>query len=97
MSAFDLELFCACIQKYRVTKLSLVPPIVLALAKSPVVDKYDLSSVRFATSGAAPLGERNHPILYCHVISEYDKGLSVLEQSEKRLPNMRVGEGNSFQ
>jgi hypothetical protein len=32
-----------------------VPPIVLALAKQPLVDQFDLSSLRFMLSGAAPL------------------------------------------
>jgi len=53
---FELELFLECIQKYRVNYASLVPPIVLALAKHPLVDKYDLSSLRWVSCGAAPLG-----------------------------------------
>ena len=32
-----------------------VPPIVLALAKHPLVDEFDLSSLEFVDSGAAPL------------------------------------------
>lgn len=54
---FELEPFLTTIQQYRLTYLSLVPPLVLALAKSPQVDNYDLSSVRMIGSGAAPLGE----------------------------------------
>jgi acyl-CoA synthetase (AMP-forming)/AMP-acid ligase II len=34
----------------------IVPPIVLKLAKDPVVDNYDLSSLQMIFSGAAPLG-----------------------------------------
>lgn len=33
-----------------------VPPIINFLAKSPLVDKYDLSSVELIGSGAAPVG-----------------------------------------
>jgi len=40
-----------------VTFAYVVPPIVLALAKQPSVDKYDLSKLRCINSGAAPLGE----------------------------------------
>jgi acyl-CoA synthetase (AMP-forming)/AMP-acid ligase II len=54
---FDLEQFLQVVQDYRITVTYLVPPIVLALAKHPAVDKYDLSSVRLVFSGAAPLGE----------------------------------------
>lgn len=34
----------------------LVPPLVLFLSKHPMVDKYDLSSLKVISSGAAPLG-----------------------------------------
>jgi acyl-CoA synthetase (AMP-forming)/AMP-acid ligase II len=57
MPRFDLEQFLETLQKYRVTFANVVPPIVLALAKQPVVDKYDLGSVRTLFSGAAPLSE----------------------------------------
>jgi acyl-CoA synthetase (AMP-forming)/AMP-acid ligase II len=57
MPRFDLEQCLDILQKYRVTFANVVPPIVLALAKHPLVDKYDLSSLRLVFSGAAPLGE----------------------------------------
>lgn len=57
MPRFDLEMFLELIQKYKISRMHLVPPILLALAKHPAVDKYDLSSVRMIISGAAPLGE----------------------------------------
>lgn len=56
MPQFDLETFLRLVQKYKITRAPLVPPIVLALAKQPIVDKYDLSSLKIITSGAAPLG-----------------------------------------
>ena len=55
MPRFDFELFLRFIQDYRITHLYLVPPIALALAKQPLVDDYDLSSLRYIVSGAAPL------------------------------------------
>jgi acyl-CoA synthetase (AMP-forming)/AMP-acid ligase II len=54
---FELESFLRTVQDRRVTRADLVPPIVLALAKDPAVERYDLSSLRIVTSGAAPLGE----------------------------------------
>jgi long-subunit acyl-CoA synthetase (AMP-forming) len=42
-------------QDYRITRAWVVPPIVLALAKHPMVDEFDLSSVEYMLSGAAPL------------------------------------------
>ena len=56
MPRFDLEVFLQLLQDHRVTLVPIVPPIVLALAKHPLVDKYDLTSVRKVFSGAAPLG-----------------------------------------
>ena len=56
MPRFELEQFLQLVQDHRVTMLSIVPPIVLALANHPIVDNYDLSCVRLITCGAAPLG-----------------------------------------
>lgn len=55
MPKFDLERYCQYVQKYKATFAYIVPPVVLLLAKSPVVSKYDLSSLRMMNSGAAPL------------------------------------------
>nr|QTO31278.1 4-coumarate-CoA ligase [Ocimum kilimandscharicum] len=57
MSKFDFEMMLKTIEKYGVTQLWIVPPIILALAKSSLVKKYNLSSLRFVGSGAAPLGK----------------------------------------
>ena len=57
MPRFDMMEFLTFVQKYRVTILPLVPPIVLGLVKHPAVAQFDLSSVRLIFSGAAPLGE----------------------------------------
>ena len=52
---FDFLTFLTYIGKYRITSIAAVPPILTALAKHPVVDKFDLSSVFSIGSGAAPL------------------------------------------
>ncbi|HEV8308891.1 MAG TPA: 4-coumarate--CoA ligase family protein [Methylomirabilota bacterium] len=57
MPRFDLVEFLGLIQKYRISILPIVPPIVLGLVKHPAVAQFDLSSVRLVFSGAAPLGE----------------------------------------
>jgi len=56
MPRFDLVQYLSLIQEHRATRLFVVPPMVLALARQPIVDDYDLSSVRTLFSGAAPLG-----------------------------------------
>ncbi|KAI9756496.1 MAG: hypothetical protein M4579_003835 [Chaenotheca gracillima] len=55
MPKFDIDGFCSIIQSEKITFAYVVPPVVLLLGKSPVVDKYDLSSIRMMNSGAAPL------------------------------------------
>jgi acyl-CoA synthetase (AMP-forming)/AMP-acid ligase II len=57
MPRFELEQFLQLAERYGVTLAHLVPPIVLALTKSPVVEQYDLSKLKTVFSGAAPLGE----------------------------------------
>ncbi len=57
MPRFDLEQYLQLVHKYGVTILHVVPPIVLALAKHPIVAQVDLSKVRGAFSAAAPLGD----------------------------------------
>ena len=58
MPKFDFEKMLGAIQKYKVTALMVVPPIIVALAKHPAVRKWtwDLSSIRSIGCGAAPLG-----------------------------------------
>ncbi|KAL5565782.1 hypothetical protein UlMin_028946 [Ulmus minor] len=57
MSKFDLEKILAAVEKYKITHMWVVPPIILALAKNSVVKKYNLSSLKHIGSGAAPLGK----------------------------------------
>ncbi len=57
MPRFELEPFLKVLQDYEVTMAHLVPPIVLALSKHPVVDNYNLPKLKTIFCGAAPLGE----------------------------------------
>ncbi|WP_367125102.1 AMP-binding protein [Streptomyces phytohabitans] len=74
---FELEQFLAAIETHRVNAVYVAPPIVLALAKHPVVDAYDLSSVEHLVSAAAPL----------------DAGLSALCARRLGLPSVRQAYG----
>src|SRR5438105_3294683 len=55
MPRFELEPFLALLEAHRITRAFVVPPLVLALANDPAVDRYDVSSLRGVMSGAAPL------------------------------------------
>jgi acyl-CoA synthetase (AMP-forming)/AMP-acid ligase II len=81
MPRFDFEEFLGVTQKYAITNLPIVPPIVLALVKSPVVDKYDLSCVRVVFSGAAPLGEAQAIQLQQRLRCEVRQGYGMTEAS----------------
>lgn len=55
MPRFDLVDFLTNIQRFQCTYLYIAPPIAVALAKHPIVDEFDISSVHTVFSGAAPL------------------------------------------
>ena len=54
---FDEHLFLSSIEKYRVMVAFMVPPLMVFLAKNPIVDKYDVSSLMLLLCGAAPLSK----------------------------------------
>ena len=85
---FDLPQMLELVQTYKITRLFLVPPIVLALAKHPIVDAYDCSSVKQIFSGAAPLGaevaEAAAGRLGCSVAQGY--GMTELSPVSHAIP-----------
>uniref|UniRef100_A0A1L8DZ07 Luciferin 4-monooxygenase n=1 Tax=Nyssomyia neivai TaxID=330878 RepID=A0A1L8DZ07_9DIPT len=54
---FEEKTFLNALQTYKITHASLVPPLMVFLAKNPNVLKYDLSNLRELYYGAAPLGK----------------------------------------
>ncbi|MEL6348535.1 MAG: AMP-binding protein, partial [Myxococcota bacterium] len=85
---FDLVQMLELVQKHQITRLYLVPPIVLALAKHPIIDQYDLSSVKQIFSGAAPLGgeiaEQAAKRLDCNIAQGY--GMTELSPVSHVVP-----------
>ncbi len=55
MSRFDPSLCLDLIQRHRITNLYAVPPALMALANFPDTGRFDISSLHFILSGAAPL------------------------------------------
>jgi acyl-CoA synthetase (AMP-forming)/AMP-acid ligase II len=55
MPRFDMEQFLQLVQRYGATRLYLVPPIILGLTQTPLLERFDLSTVRSIMVGAAPL------------------------------------------
>jgi 4-coumarate--CoA ligase len=75
MPRFDLEQFLELHQKYGITRSFVAPPIVVALAKHPLVDNFDLSKLEQIFSGAAPLSaelaQEAGARLGCEVVQGY--------------------------
>ena len=75
MPRFDMEQALATVEKQKITQFFAVPPIILGLAKSPLIDKFDLSSLTRVFSGAAPLGaelaEEASARIACQVVQGY--------------------------
>ena len=94
MPRFELREFLRVIQDYRITRAMVVPPIVLALAKHPLVDEFDLSSLDLVNSGGAPLsaevevacGER----LRCRIKQGY--GLTETTSVTHFVPDQMAGQ-----
>eukprot|EP00249_Psilotum_nudum_P012126 c23594_g1_i1 orf=178-453(+) len=57
MQKFDIIKLLEYIQEYRISVAPVVPLILLAIAKHPAAEKYDLTSIKKVLSGAAPLGK----------------------------------------
>lgn len=75
MPRFEMESFLELVQKHRANRLYLVPPVIIGLAKSPLVDRFDLSSVQSIMVAAAPLdaalAERCAARIGCEVVQGY--------------------------
>ena len=80
MPSFDLGQFLGNIAEHRCTIAFIAPPVAVALAKHPLVDDHDLSSLKVVMSGAAPLdadlGRAVAERLDCRVVQGY--GMSEL-------------------
>jgi 4-coumarate--CoA ligase len=88
MPRFDLEQFLALHQEHRLTRAFVAPPMVVALAKHPIVDSYDLSSLQSVFSGAAPLSaelaQEAGARLGCEVVQGY--GMTELSPVSHATP-----------
>jgi acyl-CoA synthetase (AMP-forming)/AMP-acid ligase II len=81
MPKFDLIPFLENIQTYSCTYLYIAPPIAVALAKHPVVDQYDISSVHTVFSGAAPLDGETAEIAARRINARMMQGYGMTELS----------------
>ncbi len=59
---YDLPALLGAIERHRVTVIAVPPPAFAALARDPVADGYDLSSLQLIVSGGAPRNAELHPV-----------------------------------
>ncbi|MFE1952990.1 4-coumarate--CoA ligase family protein [Streptomyces sp. NPDC059524] len=98
---FELDTFLAAIEKHRITALYVAPPIVLAFAKHPAVEGYDLSSLKYLISAAAPLDADLAeacsrrlglpPVGQAYGMTELSPGTHVVPLAAKNPPPGTVG------
>lgn len=81
MPRFDLEDFLRLIETHRATHLYIVPPVALALAKHPLVEKFDTGSVHTIFSGAAPLGAEVEAAVGARMGARSIQGYGMTEMS----------------
>ncbi|KAK6140996.1 hypothetical protein DH2020_025263 [Rehmannia glutinosa] len=65
MQKFEIGSLLELIERHIVSVAAVVPPLVLALAKNPMVDNFDLSSIRMVLSGAPGEGTRSGATQSC--------------------------------
>ncbi|EOM77229.1 4-coumarate--CoA ligase family protein [Rhodococcus rhodnii] len=88
MPKFDLPEFLGNVAEKKCTYVFIAPPVAVALAKHPLVDQYDMSSVHTVFSGAAPLdhelGMAVAKRLGCNVRQGY--GMSEMSPVSHAIP-----------
>ena len=96
MPRFDLVEALTLIQTHKITHFFAVPPMILALAKHPIIDNFDLSSLEMVLSGAAPLGselaEEAAARISCEVIQAY--GMTELSPATHITPSGQYRPGS---
>ncbi|KAG0369236.1 hypothetical protein BC939DRAFT_396196 [Gamsiella multidivaricata] len=74
--------FLKTIQDHKIKSLNLVPPQILMLVKAPIVDQYDISSIRFVMSGAAPCSrELSQALIKKFPFIQFRQGYGMSEMS----------------
>ena len=91
---FELEPFLKVLQEWPIALAHIVPPVAVALAKHPLVDKYNTSTLRAVLSGAAPLDEDlGHAVadrIGCPVVQGYGMRCRAAATARRRRSGRRT-------
>ncbi|XP_017785921.1 PREDICTED: 4-coumarate--CoA ligase 1-like [Nicrophorus vespilloides] len=99
LSKFKPDLFCEIIQEHNIVALEIIPTIATFLARSPIIDKYNLTSIKNIICGGAPLTQDIHNAIQkrfnCQVRQLYGMtetcGLAMAEFVGEKLKFGSVG------
>ncbi len=78
---FDLEAVLTILQDHPIAIAHVVPPVVIAFAKHPLIDRFDLSRLKWLFSGAAPLGSELTNALEARLPIKLRQGYGMTELS----------------
>lgn len=78
---FDLETVLRILQDYPIGIAHVVPPVVIAFAKHPMIDRFTLSHLHTLFSGAAPLGSEVTAAVEARLPVQVRQGYGMTELS----------------
>ncbi|EDV24420.1 uncharacterized protein TRIADDRAFT_56201 [Trichoplax adhaerens] len=81
MARFEPKIFLETIQNYKITVAPIVPPIAVFLSKHPLVNSFDISSLKDVISAAAPLGKDTQYALTARLGVNVRQGYGMTELS----------------
>ena len=70
MPKFEPEQFLGLIEHYKITSVNVVPPLMVFLTNHPMVDEYNISSLKYMSYGAAPTGSKIDELWSAPIIQE---------------------------
>ena len=95
LERFDMGKVLQTIQSYGITFTYLPPPVILAFAKHPLVDKYDLKSLKVLHSGAAPLTKELTEMVWNRLKIPYVQFVSLSHPFWQYIPNSDISKETS--
>uniref|UniRef100_A0A182JWZ3 Luciferin 4-monooxygenase n=1 Tax=Anopheles christyi TaxID=43041 RepID=A0A182JWZ3_9DIPT len=99
---FEEGLFLSCIENYRCSFVFVVPPLMVFLAKHPLVDNYDLSSINTLLCGAAPLSRETEILVkkrigVKHILQGYGMSETTLAMLIQSIGSNKSGSVGKLQ
>lgn len=82
---YEETAFLKAIERYKITWMLVVPPVLISMRNSAQLENYDLSSLRGALSAAAPLSEE-----LCQAVEGRVKPLIIAQAYGKRKSSLCV-------